>query len=150
ASLAAGVVALGDITRLPRLTRPVLRDGPVRVISFGEVAATGTRRQFFAERLQAALDDSHASGTLTIALSPPAPYSVEPPGMSSCADAAARLNLPVCVHVAETAEEELFTLRRSGPFENELRRLGIWDDDIPCGGLRPIPLLDCAGLLGSR
>jgi cytosine/adenosine deaminase-related metal-dependent hydrolase len=148
ASLAAGVVALGDITRVPHVTRPLLRDATMRVVSFGEVTAVGQRRQLLAERVQAAIDASYASRTLTIALSPHAPYSVEPEGLRACAEAARRLGLRVCVHVAESAEEELFTLRRAGPFCDALRRLGIWDDAIPCSGVRPVPLLDQAGLLG--
>jgi cytosine/adenosine deaminase-related metal-dependent hydrolase len=149
ASIAAGVIALGDITRLPNISRPLLRDAGVRVVSFGEVTALGQRRHLLDERLAAAVDMSCSSPTLSVALSPHAPYSVEPEGLRACAETARRLGLRSCVHVAESAEEAEFTLRRSGPFCQELRRLGIWDDAIPCSGLRPIPLLDQAGLLGE-
>lgn len=32
-----GVTTVGDISRQSALTRPLLRDGPLRVVSFGEI-----------------------------------------------------------------------------------------------------------------
>ncbi len=53
-SLSHGVTAIGDITRNPRWTREELAAAPLRTISFGEVAAIGTRRSLLDERLDAA------------------------------------------------------------------------------------------------
>src|SRR5688572_19814498 len=39
-----GVTTLGDVSRQSRLTRPVLRNSPLRVTSFGEVQAMAGRR----------------------------------------------------------------------------------------------------------
>ena len=39
-----GVTAIGDISRQPGITRPILRNSPLRAVSFGEIQAMGARR----------------------------------------------------------------------------------------------------------
>ena len=76
-SLAAGVTTVGDVSRFCALTRPLLCDGPLRVVSFGEVLGIGKGRLRVDRRLQAAGDRQHDSDFLITALSPHAPYSIE-------------------------------------------------------------------------
>ncbi len=149
ASLAAGVTTIGDITRLPAVTRPILTRGPIRVVSFGEVIAIGNRRHLLEPRLAAAVDSTHRSDTLSVALSPHSAYTVEPDGLKRCAKAATERGLRVCIHVAESREEEEFTLTASGAFRSYLAGLGVWDDAVPASGQMPIELLDGCGLLTS-
>jgi aminodeoxyfutalosine deaminase len=72
-----GVTSVGDISRQPALARPVLRDSPLNVISFGEIQAMAGRRHLFDARLASAADQTCESSRLRVGLSPHAPYSVE-------------------------------------------------------------------------
>ncbi len=120
-SLRFGVTTVGDITRHAQLSRAALRDGPLHAVSFGEILALGTRRHLLTERLAVARDASQISPTLSIGLSPHAPYSVEGPALQQIVQAAAPHNLPLCMHLAELQEEQEFLATLGGP----LRR--IWD-----------------------
>lgn len=142
-SISAGVTTLGDITRYPAWSRSVLAAAPLRVVSFGEVAAIGRRRHLLAERLNAACAKPPSSqGPLRIGVSPHAPYTVEPAALHECLRAAKGANLPVCMHVAEVADEEAFTRQLSGPLAEYLRELGLWDVEIQAHGCRPVDMLD--------
>ena len=147
ASLAAGVTAVGDITTRPEIVRGVLKHGPLRVVSFGEVIAVGRGRDRLGDRLAAAIDAAHASEHLRVGVSPHALYSVEPGAVRGCVAAARAGDLPMCVHLAETKDEASFTLGLRGPFRRLLERLGVWDDLLPCPGLGPVALARECGLL---
>ncbi|MBN1511813.1 MAG: amidohydrolase family protein [Phycisphaerae bacterium] len=149
-SLAAGVTTVGDITRRPESVRPLLAKSALRVVSFGEVLGIGRLRAEFLAKLTAAIDSTAATDGLRIGLSPHAPYTVEPDGLRLCARRAREAALPLCIHVAETPDEEAFTTARVGPLREYLERLGVWDDAVPCPGLRPVELLSACGLLGPR
>ncbi len=120
-SLRFGVTTVGDITRHTQLSRAILRDGPLRAVSFGEILALGSRRNLLTERLAAACDASQVSDTLSIGLSPHAPYTVEGPALQQIVQAAARDNLPLCIHLAELQDEQEFLATLGG----SLRR--IWE-----------------------
>lgn len=139
-SLAAGVTTVGDISARVAVTRGVLSHGPLRVTSFGEVIAIGGMRNRLAERLQNAINGDFASQTLSIALSPHAPYTVEADGAAACVEAADRLKLRLCMHVAESREEEQFIRHGDGLMRDYFERLGIWDDSIRCPRMSPIAL----------
>lgn len=160
-SLAAGVTTLADITRHPAWTRPILAASPLRAASFGEVVAIGKTRDFLAARLDAALD--LCSGNLgaaeqmspdpsrfQIGVSPHAPYTVERETLRSCAQAAHAQRLPLCIHLAESADEAAFTQRAEGRFRDYLRSLGVWDEAITPSGLDPIALAEATGVLSER
>jgi cytosine/adenosine deaminase-related metal-dependent hydrolase len=149
-SVSSGITTLGDITAMPQWTRPALTDSPLRVVSFGEVIAMGTGRAHLAERLERAANLDHQTQTLHVGLSPHAPYTVEPDALRACADRARQIGAPLCIHVAETREEEMFTRDRAGPFADFLRRLGLWDEQIPRSGCTPVELCAAAGLLGPE
>lgn len=149
-SLGAGVTALGDITRHPTVTRPVLAEHSLAGVSFGEITAVGKRRGLLPERLAAASIPGVARSEVVAGISPHAPYTVEPDAMRACADIARRDRLPVCVHVAETPFEEEFTRNAAGPFADYLRELHLWDEKIPASGCSPVELVERCGLLGRR
>ena len=150
ASLRAGVTTVGDITRLPHLTRPALRHGPLRVVSFGEVIAIGRLAGLVEQRLTAATDPAHNSGRLTAAVSPHAPYTCNRQTLAACREAAARRDLRLCMHLAESEEEAQCTLHGTGPLVDFLRAAGVWDDSVAIPGLSPIAYADAAGLLTPR
>jgi len=148
-SLAAGTTAVGDITRHPAWTRPVIADSPLRGVSFGEIIAIGTRRDLLAARLAAA-EAQTASSRVRAGLSPHAPYTVEPDALRTCARRAASKDAPLCIHLAETRDEERFTRSATGPLAELLRTLGVWDQRIAPTDLSPIELADAVGLLTPR
>jgi len=149
-SLRGGVTTVGDITRHPRLTRPVLAGSPVRAVSFGEVAAIGNRRELLADRLEAAISTEHRTERFRVGVSPHSPYTLEPEGLRACAECSEQLDLPMCIHLAETPDEERFTRLGEGTLVEHLRTLGIWDDQIPIAGFGPIELADRMGVLTPK
>ncbi|MCG3137093.1 MAG: 5'-deoxyadenosine deaminase [Phycisphaerae bacterium] len=147
-SLQAGVTTVGDISRLCHLTRPLLTNGPLRVVSFGEVIGIGRRRHLIDDRLRIAADTRYNSPHLITGLSPHAPYSVEENGFKKVIYHAREHDLPVCTHLAETIEEIQFLQTGLGRFREMLETLGIWDERIPIPGITPIRWLCQMGLLG--
>lgn len=148
--LQAGVTTVGDITRLPRITRPLLRHGRLRVVSFGEVIAIGTLRDALHERLKAAADTAYDSERLCAAISPHAPYTCDRRALCACKETAAQSKMRLCLHLAETVDEETCTLNGSGPLVDYLRSIGVWDDSVKCPRLRPVEYAEALGLLGPR
>ena len=142
-----GVTAVGDISQRCDLTRPLLKDGPVRVVSYGEVLAMGQRRRLLEERLGRAIDDVHGTHWLRMGVSPHAPYSVEPAGFRRCLEEAQRLDLPLATHLAETAEEAEFLASHAGPLRSIWDRVGGFDEDVPTFSGGPIRLARWLGLL---
>jgi cytosine/adenosine deaminase-related metal-dependent hydrolase len=151
-ALRSGVTLLGDITREPRRTRPVLAGPEIRpaVVSFGEVIAVGRLRGECEERIATAGDATLGGDTLHIGLSPHAPYTVEPRCLRTCAREALARGLPMCIHAAETEAEVRLALRGDGPLRDFLTALRIWDDQVPTAGCRPIELLDQCQCLSPR
>ncbi|MCH7702317.1 MAG: amidohydrolase family protein [Planctomycetes bacterium] len=145
-----GVTTVGDITRRPSETRAVLRDGPLRVVSFGEVIAIGPIRTMLNARLQAATQADHVSNHLRIGVSPHSPYTVEPSGFHACRCKADELGLPMTIHVAETPDERLFTSAHDGPLRAFLERVDAWDENVECPSASPVEFLDRIGCLGPR
>ena len=143
-----GVTTVGDITRFPRATRRVLADSPLRAVSFGEVTAMGERRRLLEERLAAALTPSPAPARVVSAVSPHAPYSVEPGGFARCLAAASDAGVPIATHLAESADEAEFLAEHAGAFRRLWDAVGGLDEHTPrvCGG--PIRLAEDVGLLG--
>jgi len=148
-SLSFGVTAAGDISQHCHITRPALRDGPLRVVSYGEAIGIGVSRRKVDERLARAIDRSTASDRLTIGLSPHAPYSLERDDYFRVARTACELNLPLATHLNELPYEREFLERRSGPFRELLERLGLWQDEIETFAGSPMQLAKAAGLVHS-
>jgi cytosine/adenosine deaminase-related metal-dependent hydrolase len=142
-----GVTTLGDISRQVHLTRPLLLEKPLRVISFGEVQAMAQRRGLLEERLAAAADESVSSSCLKIGISPHAPYSVEPEGYRRCLQVAKQKNMPLCTHLAETTDEATFLANHSGPLRDLWNAWLTWDDQVPKFPGGPIRYAQDLGLL---
>jgi aminodeoxyfutalosine deaminase len=146
-SLKFGVTTVGDISRQVHLTRPLLKDKPLRVISFGEVQAMAQRRGLLEERLAAASDQSLSSTHLKIGVSPHAPYSVEPHGYRRCLEVAQKYHLPLSTHLAESREESEFLSNHSGPLRDLWNAWLTWDDQVPKFAGGPIRFARDLGLL---
>jgi aminodeoxyfutalosine deaminase len=152
-SLRFGVTTVGDISRQCHLTRTLLRESALRVVSFGEVQAMAQRRGLLEERLAIAADESLAALRLKIGITPHAPYSVELDGYRRCLETAKANGLPLATHLAETKEEWAFLASHSGPLRELWDQWLTWDQYVPkfAGGpirfARELGLLDYPTLL---
>jgi cytosine/adenosine deaminase-related metal-dependent hydrolase len=144
-----GVTCAGDISQHSHLTRPVLRDSPLRAISFGEMLGLAKGRPRFDDLLNRALDDSCATDRLKIGLSPHAPYTVEPSNYRRSVEAARARGWAITSHIAETPEEERFIRHASGSFRDLWEKLGQWDDSTERFDGTPIQLAAAVGLIGA-
>ena len=149
-SLRAGVTTVGDISRLGDITRPLLRDGPLRVVSFGEVLGIGRGRHQLDERLRLAADPRFQSDHLITALSPHAPYSIDAAGIEQVVAHARQHDMRTCIHLAESIEEIQFLQTGRGRFREMLERLGVWDDAIAIPKATPVRYLFELGALGPE
>lgn len=142
-----GVTSVGDITRHAQFSREVLATSPLRAVSFGEVQGMAKRRSLLENRLEIALDDEHQTDRLRIALSPHAPYSVEPNGYRRCLQIARDRRMPLATHLAETPDEAPFLANHSGPFRDLWEWLSGWDENVPRFAGGPIRYAQSLGLL---
>lgn len=151
--LRSGVTTVGDITRQPALSRPVLAASPLRAVSFGEVQAMAGRRGLLEARLAAAVDRTHETDRLRVGISPHAPYSIEPAGYARCLELARAGGMRLATHLAESRDEASFLAGHAGSFRELWQFLDAWDDAVPrfAGGpirfARSIGLLDAPTLL---
>ena len=142
-----GVTMVGDISRQCQATRPVLKAGPLRVVSFGEIMAMAQRRDLLPERLVIAADTTDQSDTLRIAVSPHSPYSIEIDGYRRCLEVAKQRAIPIATHLAETKSEWEFLAQQSGPLRGLWDSWLTWDDQVPTFSGGPIRMAQTVGLL---
>lgn len=153
-SLRHGVTCVGDITRFAAATRPALAESPLRVVSFGEIQSMAGRRHLLPERLAEATDLSSdgwgAQSRILTAISPHAPYSVEPEAFAACLAWAHRHRRPITTHLAESADEAVFLAEHAGEFRRLWAALGDWREDVPRFDGGPIRLAEELGLLRRK
>jgi cytosine/adenosine deaminase-related metal-dependent hydrolase len=146
-SLRYGVTCVADVTGRPHATRPVLRNGPLRVVSFGEALGLGGLRHRFERSLPAAADATSAGEWLSVGVSPHAPYTVDFPGYTRAVALARAARLPLTTHLAETRDEATFLIEQSGPFRTLWEHVGSWRDGVETFAGRPVAMARAAGLL---
>lgn len=134
-SLRFGITCVGDIAQHPRWVRPLLANGPIRSVSFGECLGLGSRQTRFDDLLVQALDPTNASDRMVIGVSPHAPYTVDERGYQKVA---ALKGYPVCTHLAELKDESAFVRNHSGPLRDLYDRLGIDLETVPNRALESV------------
>jgi cytosine/adenosine deaminase-related metal-dependent hydrolase len=148
-SLAAGVVAVGDIAGAVRgqasaAASHALLASEINGVSFTEFFAVGPRSEANIDHAisivrsvaQAAKSRAASSGGAASAipggvragLSPHAPYSVSPASYRRSIEALP--DLPICTHLAESLDERRFIAQATGPLRSMLESIGVWDDGI--------------------
>jgi cytosine/adenosine deaminase-related metal-dependent hydrolase len=142
-----GVTSVGDISQQSHLTRPALKDGPLRVLSFGEALGLAKLRPRFELLLDRAADTSCESDYLRDGLSPHAPYTVQFDDYRRVVDRAADLGVPVASHVAEWADEWKFLAGHEGMFRELWDRLDLWSPDVQSFAHGPIVMAEATGLM---
>ncbi|MBM4108226.1 MAG: amidohydrolase family protein [Phycisphaerae bacterium] len=131
-ALAGGVVAVGDVAGAvggPRLEAwEALAASPLVGVSYLEFFAIGTREEPGIQATERAIAEAgeRTRGGVRLGLQPHAPYTVSPAGLAWAMDTAARLALPLSIHLAESPEEHRVVAAGDGPFRRFLEDAGIW------------------------
>lgn len=143
-----GVGIVGDIAGAPAgqpTTEPwqALANTGLMGVSYLEFFAIGTRTQASLSRLAALLAaiESRARGRVRLGLQPHAPNTVATRAYEAACRMAARDDLSLITHLAESPEERRFIAQGDGPQRDLLRTLGIWDDESAASvgrGLSPV------------
>ncbi|GJM27199.1 MAG: chlorohydrolase [Phycisphaerae bacterium] len=149
-SLIGGATHVADISRFATITRESIANiaSRPRVTSFGEVLGS---KSVNPDELIAQSADCHSiTADLTLGISPHSTYTVPLATMQECVSTAARLKSIMCIHAAESVEEEEFVVNGTGPLRDFLESMGACDSSHKPFGGRPIEFLNHAGALGSN
>ncbi len=144
--LRAGITTYADTCDSGAALR-AMREMRVRGIVYQEVF--GPDPNAHAASMAALLDRwtvlrADAGPLQRVGVSPHAPYTVSVPLFRAVAELARREDLAVAIHVAESAAEQAFVTRGSGPFADALRARGI---PVRARGCSSIALLERSGVL---
>lgn len=121
-SLRFGTTLVGDIAA-GGASWDALVDSPLWAVCFRELLGLPGSRVMSAWAELVEWTSTHPdTPTCRAGVSPHAPYSVH----RALIEATARL-WPVCIHLAETLEENELLAKHDGPFVPFLRDLGVWD-----------------------
>lgn len=146
-SLAAGVTCVADISRTGA-SAEILRCSPIRSRCYVELITGAQTPPNNAASLEARLSGllSADGAPSRVGISPHAPYSVSEADLSGCAELAARLDLPLMLHLLETPEERDWYRQGGGAVADYLTRhnLKAFQTSVP---QEPIELLARAGVL---
>lgn len=158
-SLAAGVVAIGDIG-FGRVPREEWSSAPLHTVGFLEVNGMGPKRianPNLADVLDwCAVPEGHApqrdaaSPLHRVGIEPHAPYSTDTSVYQRTIELAARTRRPISTHLAETREEERFLRDGTGPFRELLETFGLWDGSFRPPRCSPVEYAVRMGLLACR
>lgn len=139
-----GVVASGDIDATAGAATRGRRRAGLGGRSYLEIVGV------HAERARVQLDQALAAAEAlggACGLSPHAPYSVHVDVLPEIVAAAARRDLPLAMHVAETEEETRFLTHGDGPFASFLDVIGKGWPFPRAPRMRPVEYVDSCGLL---
>lgn len=125
-SLAAGVTAIGDISRTHQAW-PALRGTGLRAVCFAELLSFADAPARTPDELAAKVRETPSDIDVTPGLSPHAPYSVTAAQLRACVELARREHRPLAMHVAETREERQFIEQGDGPIRDFLAAGGYLD-----------------------
>lgn len=142
-SAACGVSAIGEIATAD--ARAYAGDSSLDLTVLMEVIGFSKSRAESAfaavsERLATARS-SNLGPPSSLGLSPHAPYTVSPNLLQRLIELAAKHDLPVAMHLAESAEELAFLADGSGPLQELLDERSMWDDQAVPRGSRPLDYL---------
>jgi cytosine/adenosine deaminase-related metal-dependent hydrolase len=97
---------------------------------------------------RAQIDALPVNGRLKASVVPHAPYSVSSALLRAIAAAAG--DLPISIHLGESAEEVEFLRTGTGAWRELLGRLGVWSDDWRAPEAGPVDYIAAHGLLNER
>ncbi len=148
-AIRAGMTTLGA-TETSGAALDAFREAGLRGIVYQEVFGPDPAQLDGSMRgLRADLDRLRARATelVRVGISPHAPYTVSDPLFRAAAALAREEELPLAVHIAESAAERRLVCEGEGDFAPGLRARGI---ATPPRGRSPIEMLDRLGVLAAR
>jgi cytosine/adenosine deaminase-related metal-dependent hydrolase len=144
-----GTTTVADIETVPDLLPEVWDATPLRVFSFLEMTGIHARRNPVATLREAVEKiDSLSHPRCHASLSPHAPYSTVPELLRLSARAARERDRPLCIHVAESAQEFEMFMRARGDMYNWMQRNAR--DMSDCGLGSPVQHLARNKMLGKN
>ncbi len=146
----SGTAAVGDISSTGLSVKPLL-DSDLSGVVYYEVL--GTAPEPARQRLESAKRKisewrKRERADMRVGLSIHAPYSCHPQLFQAGAAWCVAEQVPLCIHLAESAAEVQLLTEGTGPLRELERRLGV--PPIPSPGLRPLPYLRELGVLKAR
>jgi len=149
--LRAGVTTVGEVMDLGTGWEAMSEAG-LRGVAYQEVFGprredAGGRAAALEEKIGALRTVSGGTGLRRLGVSPHAPYTVSDALYRRVRDLAARMDLPVAVHIGESAAEGRFVRCGDGPFADSWKSRDI---PVEARGVGPLAYLDQLGLCGAR
>jgi 5-methylthioadenosine/S-adenosylhomocysteine deaminase len=147
--LAAGITTYGDTSDKSAAFDAMLEAG-VRGVAYQEVFGPDPAQctpSVNDLRARIARLRPRETSRVLLGVSPHAPYSVSDPLFADVADFARAEQLPIAVHIAESAAETELVAEGRGPFADFLRGRGI---AVAPRAASPIALLERTGILAER
>ena len=146
-AVASGTTLVGDISASGS-SQEALENEKIRKVVFEEVVGFRPDRvQAALARLEMRLTRIEPDALLHLGVSPHAPYSLSAELFQASAASAARLDLPVATHVAETPAEVEFLEKGTGEFREMLTDFGVLPADWSPPGVAPVVYLEELGVL---
>lgn len=148
-ALRHGITTVADTTD-SAVSLTAMRELGVRGIGYVEVFGPDpAHRDDALALLQERVTALRAGDTalVRVGVSPHAPYTVSASLFAATADYARAEQLPMAVHIAESAAETAFVCTGTGPFADALRARGI---AVAPQARSPIALLERTGVLAAR
>ncbi len=146
----AGITCVGDASDSGMLSMMALRDVGLRGVVYQESFGPDARlAQENFEKLKTKVDQLRTVETdlLRAGVSPHAPYTVCAPQLELIAEFAGTEELPLMMHAAESAAEEMFVREGCGTFAEGLARRAI---EWKAPGVSTVQYLKQVGVLGTR
>ncbi len=147
-SRAAGTALVGDVTNT-LAAHDLLAASRLGGAVFHEVLGFNSPSpQQVVDSAQAALNRLSTNPGWRRSIVPHAPFSVSPALFEAIRDAAD--DLPVSVHLGESAEEVTFLLDGTGAWRELLGRIGVWNEQWRPPACGPVEYLERLGLVNDR
>lgn len=142
----SGVTAVADIVSDSRFAKELLAS-PMRSVVFIEAIAplepdADKELERVEQQVKRITDMGGRPG-----VSPHSPYTVSQKLFMRLKTLSKKMNLPFCVHLAETAQEDAFIREGSGDFRELLKSRGLLPDGYTGSGKSPVALLRDFGVL---
>ncbi|MDH5509599.1 MAG: amidohydrolase family protein [Nitrospinota bacterium] len=148
--MATGTTCVGDVTQTGLTAAALARQG-IRGVVFHEVLGLdpSLAEERFGGLLLRVREGRGSDGMLRQGVAPHAVYSTSGVLMREVARFATKGRLPLCIHLAETLEEQEFSRHGKGPFRDLLRSMGQYKKEW-APGKRPSEVVrDAEALEGA-
>lgn len=141
-SIQSGVTTIGEISTVPGSQR-WYQQSKAQTVLFQEVLGLGS--EIVSDRLQMAQQHLDyrlpKESPLTLGLSPHAPYSMHHDLFLQTCDLAKQQQVPCAFHLAESREEIELLKSATGPLQETLDSLGVWNPTAIPGNRTPLDYL---------